>query len=138
MKCSGRDAAPVPLNEGLQPRANERPLVGCYGELGGTLACAYTCAYTDAVTYEWDDQKRRSNLRKHHVDFADAVLALEDNNAVTIRDDDSDEEDRFVTLGLDGLGRLLVVIYTWRGDDIRLISARKATRRERAVYEAKR
>jgi len=92
-------------------------------------------AYTASVAYEWDAEKNRSNIRKHGVDFADAALALEDDNALTIRDDDSDEEDRFVTIGVDGLGRLLLVVYAWRGEDIRIISARKATRRERAAYE---
>jgi uncharacterized protein len=90
------------------------------------------------VAYEWDETKNRSNLRKHSVDFADAVLALEDENAVTVRDDDSDEEERLVTIGADGLGRVLVVVYTWREENIRMISARTATRRERAVYEAER
>jgi Uncharacterized protein conserved in bacteria len=90
------------------------------------------------VAYEWDETKSRSNLRKHSVDFADAVLALEDESAVTVRDDDSDEEERFVTIGVDGLGRVLVVVYTWREENIRMISARTATRRERTPYEAER
>ena len=87
------------------------------------------------MLYEWDDEKNRSNIRKHGADFADAALALEDDDAVTIRDDDSEEEERFVTIGTDPLGRLLVVVYTWRGENIRIVSARKATRRERAIYE---
>jgi uncharacterized protein len=98
------------------------------------LARAYRCAYTTNVVYAWDEEKNRSNLRKHGIDFADAVLALEDGNAMTI-DDDVDDEERFVTLGTDALNRLLVVVYTWRGQDIRVISARKATRRERSAYE---
>jgi len=72
------------------------------------------------------------------VDFADAVFALEDENAVTVRDEDSDEEECFVTIGVDGLGRVLVVVYTWREEDIRMISARTANRRERMAYEAER
>lgn len=91
-----------------------------------------------AVPYEWDEQKDRSNVRKHGIAFADAVLALEDDEALTVRDEDSDQEDRFVTIGADALGRLLVVVYTWREENIRVISARKATRRERADYEGKR
>ena len=67
------------------------------------------------MAYEWDAEKNRSNIRKHGVNFADAALALEDDNALTIRDDESDEEDRFVTTGVDALGRLLVVVYAWRG-----------------------
>ena len=90
------------------------------------------------MAYEWDAEKNRSNIRKHGVNFADAVLVLEDDNALTIRDAVSDEEDRFVTIGVDALGRLLLVIYAWRGEDVRIISARKTTRRERAAYEGER
>jgi uncharacterized protein len=86
------------------------------------------------LSFEWDEQKRLLNLRKHRVEFADAVTALEDENALTMPDDDERDEDRFVTLGTDLFGRVLVVVYTWRGDLIRMISARKATRRERARY----
>ncbi|HYX47491.1 MAG TPA: BrnT family toxin [Sphingomicrobium sp.] len=84
--------------------------------------------------FEWDAHKARINLRDHAVDFADAVSVLEDPRAVTISDDREDDEERMVTIGLDLLGRLLVVVYTWRGDRIRLISARKATPRERRSY----
>jgi hypothetical protein len=86
---------------------------------------------------EWDADKAVLNLRKHGVDFADAVAALTDERAVTVSDDDPDEE-RFVTLGMDSLGRILVVVYTWRADDVRLISARKATSDERRQYEKRR
>ena len=86
------------------------------------------------MSFEWDEEKRRQNLRKHGVEFADAVSVLEDEDALTASDDDSDEEDRLVTLGADLFGRILVVVYTWRGDTIRLISARKATSRERKQY----
>ena len=85
--------------------------------------------------YEWDPAKARQNLRKHGVDFADAVPVLEDEAALTIRDPFSEQEQRWITLGMDALGRLLVVVYTWRGDRIRLISARPATPRERRQYE---
>jgi uncharacterized DUF497 family protein len=87
------------------------------------------------VEYEWDENKAAENLRKHGVDFADAVGALEDEFALTLRDPLSGGEERFVTLGLDPLGRLLAVVYTWRGESIRIISAREATRRERRNYE---
>jgi hypothetical protein len=73
-------------------------------------------------------------LRKHGVDFADAIGVLEDPRAVTVPDEGSDEE-RFVTVGLDLLGRILVVCWTWRADDVRIISARKANARERRAYE---
>jgi uncharacterized DUF497 family protein len=74
------------------------------------------------------------NLRKHGVEFADAVTVFADPLAATMPDDDPDEE-RFVTLGLDANGQLLVVIYTWRRSRIRIISARQATPRERKRYE---
>ena len=95
----------------------------------------YICAYTVPVRFEWDPAKARSNLTKHRVDFADAVAVFEDPRGLT-RDDPHPREERFVTLGLDSLGRLLVVSWTQRGkDDIRLISARKATRSEARQYE---
>jgi len=89
------------------------------------------------VNFEWDRQKAGTNLRKHGINFADAATALEDEAALTIRDASCESEERWVSLGMDALGRLLVVIYTWRGDNVRLISAREATRRERQQYETK-
>lgn len=86
------------------------------------------------MDYQWDREKAIANLEKHGVDFADAVAVFEDDAALTLSDTDPDEE-RFITIGLDALARILVVVYTWRGDDIRLISARKATPRERKEYE---
>jgi uncharacterized DUF497 family protein len=87
------------------------------------------------VEYEWDPAKARRNLEKHGVDLADAVGALEDELALTVEDTHSVTEERFVTLGVDSTGQLLVVVYSWRGERIRLISARKATGRERRQYE---
>jgi len=86
------------------------------------------------VDVEWDPVKARSNLRKHGVAFADAVSALEDERALTIRDP-TEEEERWVTLASDAFGCVMAVVYTWRGDRLRLISARKATPAERAQYE---
>jgi uncharacterized DUF497 family protein len=86
---------------------------------------------------EWDVDKAGENLQKHGVDFADAATVLEDEAALTMPDDDPDEE-RCVTLGMDAPGRVLVVVYTWRDDQVRLISARKASRSERRQYESKR
>ena len=88
------------------------------------------------VEFEWDPNKAASNLRKHSVRFAEAVVALEDHAALSMPDDNSLEE-RFVALGMDSLGRILVVIYAFRDARIRIISARKATRRERSQYERK-
>ncbi len=84
--------------------------------------------------FEWASGKAATNLKKHGVDFADAATVFLDELAVTIPDDGSEEE-RFISVGADALGRLLVVVYTWRGENIRLISARRATRREREQYE---
>jgi len=87
------------------------------------------------VEIEWDPPKATANLRKHGVDFADAGTVFHDEQAITITDESSEGEDRFVTLGMDALGRILVVVYTWRKDRPRLLSARKATPRERRQYE---
>ena len=81
-----------------------------------------------------DPRKARANVLKHGVRFSDAVLALEDDGALTVRDEASVEE-RWLTLGMDGLGRILVVVFTWRGETVRLISARLATPREQRQYE---
>jgi uncharacterized protein len=88
------------------------------------------------VEFEWDPNKAASNLRKHGVRFAEAVSVLEDHAALSMPDDNVQEE-RFVTLGIDALGRNLVVVYAVRGIRIRIISARKATRRERLQYHRK-
>jgi uncharacterized protein len=88
--------------------------------------------------FEWDEEKAKENLEKHGIDFADAAMVLSDTMALTMPDPASEEEDRLVTLGNDALERLLVVAYTWREDRVRLISARKATRREPRQYEGKR
>jgi uncharacterized protein len=86
------------------------------------------------MAYQWDKEKALTNLRKHGIDFADAVSVFSDDLAITTPDGRFDEE-RFITIGLDALGRVLVVVYTWRGQKIRLISARPATRQERRQYE---
>jgi len=97
----------------------------------------YSCAYIQCVEFEWDIGKALLNLNKHGVDFADAVTVLYDNLSITVTDLYSDEE-RFITLGMDAQGRILVVVYMWRRERIRLISARKATPRERKQYKGKR
>ena len=86
------------------------------------------------MQYEWDIQKAHLNARKHGVQFADAVLVLEDDNALTRNEQAADGEERWITLGADVLGRILVVVYTWRGSGLRVISARPATPRERNQY----
>ena len=86
------------------------------------------------MSYEWDPNKEKSNYKKHRVKFADAVGVFEDENAITI-EDDREKEDRFITIGMDFLSRILVVVYTFRDIVIRIISARKATAREKRMYE---
>ena len=86
------------------------------------------------MDYQWDPNKARSNLRKHKISFADAVTVFSDDNAITIKDDFPGEE-RFVTVGTDALGRILVVVYTYRESSIRIISARKATAYEQKQFE---
>lgn len=91
------------------------------------------------MSFEWDPRKASSNVRKHGVRFSEAVDVFSDELAVTIRDEDSDtDEERFVTLGLGVKGRVLVVVYCYRGDRIRIISARTANRSEHEQYEAQR
>lgn len=85
------------------------------------------------MRYEWDPDKGQANEAKHGVRFVDAVAVFEDVQALTIDDTHPDEE-RFVTIGMDAFARVLVVVYTWRADTVRLISARKATRSERTHY----
>ncbi len=86
------------------------------------------------MDYQWDPNKAKSNLKKHGVRFGDAVSVFEDENAITI-EDEHESENRFITIGRDILLRILVVVYTFRGHIIRIISARKATARERKIYE---
>jgi uncharacterized DUF497 family protein len=87
------------------------------------------------VRFQYDPAKAATNLKKHKVSFADAEGVLQDPLALTLEDPDSQGERRFVTLGLGNAGELLVVVYTERGDQYRLVSARRATRRERKRYE---
>jgi uncharacterized protein len=88
------------------------------------------------LSFEWDDQKARSNARKHGIAFDEASTVFADTRSLTIRDPaHSQAEERFVTLGTSHRGKLLVVVHTERGDNIRIISARRASRRERRTYE---
>ncbi len=113
---------------------SRRSLPGTLTERGlPALDCTYGCTYNQSVKFEWDPAKAAGNLKKHRIDFADAALVLYDDLAVTVPDEDAEE--RFVTLGTDALGHLLVVVYTWQDERIRLISARRATGRERRRYE---
>jgi uncharacterized DUF497 family protein len=89
-----------------------------------------------ALSFEWDDRKAKSNIKKHGVSFEEASTVFGDELSRTIHDPaHSDQEDRFVILGESHQGRLIVVAFTDREDRIRIISARLATRHERKNYE---
>ena len=90
------------------------------------------------MTYEWDPAKAAANLRKHGVSFAEAASVFLDPMALTFDDPDhSDEEDREITIGVSTKQRVLFVSHCARGDRIRIISARKATQKERKQYAEK-
>lgn len=88
------------------------------------------------MEFEWDSQKANSNLKKHGVSFQEAASVLGDSLSITYYDPDhSVREHRFITVGMSRFGRVLMVAHTDRGDNIRIISARKMTRKERKYYE---
>jgi len=88
------------------------------------------------VEFEWDPEKAAANIRRRRVSFNEAATVLEDPLSTTFPNEaHSEDEMRFVTVGVSQRGRLLVVAHTERNDTIRIISARRATRRERAFYE---
>ena len=82
------------------------------------------------MNIEYDSAKARSNLSKHGISFEEAATALFDENALAMEDIDSTEENRWLLIGMSDKARLLTVIYTLRAESIRIISARKATRKE--------
>lgn len=85
------------------------------------------------MEFEWDTDKAEKNLRKHGINFAEATSVLKDEAAITIYEEHP-REDRYVTIGMSDLGKLLVVVYTLRHNRVRLISARKTNKRERQQY----
>lgn len=88
------------------------------------------------LTFEWDEAKDLSNQRKHGVGFDEAKTVFNDPRSITISDEQhSDDEDRYIDIGLSSRGRLIVVSYTEREPNIRIISCRKATKREQKAYE---
>ena len=88
------------------------------------------------MRFQFDPAKAASNLKKHGVSFADAEGVFFDRLAIHQLDPDSEDEERFVAVGMGSAGLILVIIYTLRGEDIRLISARRATRHEVRNYES--
>lgn len=90
-----------------------------------------------ALHFEWDDEKAAANAKKHGISFEEAKSVFRDERAKLISDPDhSEDENRFVLLGLSETLRLLVVCHCYRGEDyvIRIISARKATTKESKSY----
>lgn len=86
--------------------------------------------------FEWDDQKAASNILKHGVSFDEAISVFGDGMALTFADTEHTEsEDRSRTYGYSNKARLLVVVHTERRNGIRIISARKATKYEKGIYE---
>lgn len=90
------------------------------------------------VPFQWDElDKAGRNYRKHGIRMPEAIPVFDDPYAITIGDEGSDpEEQRFVSIGMGAKGQLLVVVFTYRGDNIRIISARPASPQEREQYEA--
>ena len=88
------------------------------------------------MRFQFDPTKATSNLKKHGVSFADAEGVFYDPLAVHQVDPDSEDEERFVAVGMGSAGVVLVIVYTLRGEEIRLISARRATRHEVKSYES--
>ena len=88
------------------------------------------------MQFEWDTRKAAENLSKHGVSFHEAATVFDDPLAITYPDPDhSEDESRWLTFGISAEGRLLAVAHTEGGDTIRIISARRATRNERKIYE---
>jgi uncharacterized DUF497 family protein len=92
--------------------------------------------YMTRLQFEWDEEKATSNLRKHGVSFEECITVFGDPQTLTIFDEEhSDQEDRYIDMGRSAIGRVLVVVYTERGESIRIISCRRATSAERRQYE---
>ena len=93
-------------------------------------------ATSKLLTYEWDKRKEAANIRSHGVSFHEASTVFLDLLSMTFYDpDNSEDEDRFITLGIATTGKLLFVSHTDRGTVTRIVSAREATKKERDGYE---
>jgi uncharacterized DUF497 family protein len=87
------------------------------------------------ILFEWDSNKAAKNLEKHHVSFDEAATVFDDPFFITVIDEEhSFDEERYMTIGLSKQGRLLLVAHTERANQIRVISARKATKKEEQFY----
>ncbi|MBA4366638.1 MAG: hypothetical protein C0403_03250 [Desulfobacterium sp.] len=88
------------------------------------------------LRFEWDEKKAKANLKKHKIDFDEATTVFTDPVSITIHDPDhSADEQRYIDIGSSAADRVLVVVYTERGSNIRIVSCRKATSTERKLYE---
>jgi uncharacterized protein len=88
------------------------------------------------LAFEWDESKDLSNQIKHGISFDEAKSVFSDPRSITIADEQhSDDEDRYIDIGISSGGRMIVVSYTERGLNIRIISCRKATKSEKETYE---
>jgi uncharacterized DUF497 family protein len=89
-----------------------------------------------SLIFEWDQNKSKENIRKHKISFEEAKTVFNDPLSITIVDHEhSASEERFIDMGVSSRGQLLAVVYTERGNRIRIISSRLATRKERGDYE---
>ena len=88
------------------------------------------------MLFEWDEEKEKNNIAKHGIDFETAARVFADENRLELYDaDHSDEEDRYIAIGMIGeVMYIVTVVFTDRNEAIRLISARKATKQERKLY----
>lgn len=123
-------------NLSIRPQAG-RDASGLRSVYVRTIDVCTACVQCRMLRFEWEPKKAAANRRKHGVSFEDAQTVFADENAKLIDDPDhSDEEDRFVLLGLSSSLRLLVVCHCYRaeGNVIRIISARKAEGHERSSY----
>lgn len=89
----------------------------------------------DELDFEWDEQKRESNIKKHGIDFADVTDLFYDEETIVIQDPQHYDEERFIALGMNSRNQIAVVVHVYRDIDvIRIISARKADTKERKQY----
>lgn len=103
------------------------------GRIADRVATYRHRLYTCSVAFEWDAKKSQQNIRKHGVRFTEAIDVLSDEMALTT-EQEIDGEQRFITVGIDGRGHVLAVAFTYRGENIRIISARRATSNETEQY----
>ena len=91
--------------------------------------------YMSELYFEWDEVKRKSNIKKHDVDFADVTDLFYDEETIVIRDPEHYDEERYIALGMDAKSRVAVVVHVYRDVDlIRIISARKGDSKESRQY----